>query len=323
MATEIHVMRKVFRELGYALNKAESTILAAVENLDKIMKENNETAEDNSATTQELSAEMQEAVTSTKDIVNSVAQIKDNSQNIYHLAKTGEDDSREVLKRAENMGRISQESSDKTSQVYVDLKEKTDLAIAQAASVQRINEFTEDIKAISTQTNLLALNASIEAARAGEAGRGFAVVADEIKTLATQTLGAVDNIGGIVGEVNVAVANLTECMKQAMTFLESTVLVDYSTFLDSGKEYCVDADSFRNVMVQIGNAVEVLEKHIVQIAGVSDEIEGVMVQSTDGITAMAEKSGYTQQITGEGYEKLQECRESVETLTQIVNKFKL
>ena len=89
MATEIHVMRKVFRELGYALNKAESTILAAVENLDKIMKENNETAEDNSATTQELSAEMQESVTSTKDIVNSVAQIKDNSQNIYHLAKTG------------------------------------------------------------------------------------------------------------------------------------------------------------------------------------------------------------------------------------------
>ena len=60
MATEIHVMRKVFRNLGNALNTAENTILAAVENLDNIMKENNETAEDNSATTQELSAEMQE-----------------------------------------------------------------------------------------------------------------------------------------------------------------------------------------------------------------------------------------------------------------------
>ena len=323
MATEIHVMRKVFRELGYALNTAESTILAAVENLDGIMKENNETAEDNSATTQELSAEMQEAVTSTKDIVNNVAQIKDNSQSIYQLAKTGEDDSREVLKRAENMGRISQESSDKTSQVYEELKEKTDIAIAQAASVQRINEFTEDIKSISSQTNLLALNASIEAARAGEAGKGFAVVADEIKTLASQTLGAVDNIGGIVGEVNEAVSNLTECMKQVMTFLESTVLDDYSTFLDSGREYCVDADSFRNVMVQIGNAVEVLEKHIVQIGGVSDEIEDMMEQSTDGITAIAEKSGYTQQITEKGYEKLQECRESVNTLTKIVDKFKL
>ena len=323
MATEIHVMRKVFRNLGNALNTAENTILAAVENLDNIMKENNETAEDNSATTQELSAEMQETVTSTKEIVHSVAQIKENSQSIYQLAKTGEDDSREVLKRAENMGKISKDSSDKTSHIYEQLKDKSDVAIKQAASVKRINELTEDIKSISTQTNLLALNASIEASRAGEAGKGFAVVAEEIKTLASQTLGAVDNIGGIVGEVNEAVANLTECMKLVMTFLESTVLEDYGNFLEAGKEYCTDADSFRHVMVQIGNAVEVLEKHIVQISGVSDEIESVMQQSTDGITAIAEKSGHTQQITQKGYERLQECRESVRTLTEIVDKFKL
>ena len=118
----------------------------------------------------------------------------------------------------------------------VDESRQTDTTVSGlSAAALKIGEVVKLISDIAGRTNLLALNATIEAARAGEAGKGFAVVASEVKSLASQTAratediaaqiaglravteetaGAIRRIGATVNEINVVTATIAAGMEQ-------------------------------------------------------------------------------------------------------------
>lgn len=323
MATKIHIMRKKLREMMGDLQQTQQVLESNAEDLNHLMKQNSAYAEDNSAATQELAAGMEETSANAAHIVENVGIMRESSDNIQRLAEDGEKNSGQIQERAGEMERISTESRHKTDQMYAVMKQKTDAAVEQAKSVQKINALTDNIKQISSQTNLLALNANIEAARAGEAGRGFAVVASEIGDLATQTLDTVSTIDEIVGEVNSSVSNMTECLTTIMEFLEQTVLGDYEHFAQVGEQYHADADTFQQIMQQTKEAVDALEQHIGEISSTVSDINSMVEQSTDGISGIAEKSGSTQNLVTEGYDKLQECTQSVNVIRDFVAQFHL
>ena len=132
------------------------------------------------------------------------------SSNMQSVATATE----ELSASVNEIGRRVRESN-KIADAAVNQAQQTDGRIGKLSrAAQEIGDVVKLITAIAEQTNLLALNATIEAARAGDAGRGFAVVASEVKSLASQTAKATDEISshilGMQGATQESVAAIKE-----------------------------------------------------------------------------------------------------------------
>ncbi|MEA1675417.1 methyl-accepting chemotaxis protein [Nitrospirillum sp. BR 11163] len=101
----------------------------------------------------------------------------------------------------QEIGRRVEESSQIAQNAVVEAERSNHTVGGLVEAARKIGDVVRLISDIASQTNLLALNATIEAARAGEAGKGFAVVASEVKTLATQTAKATEEISAQIGEI--------------------------------------------------------------------------------------------------------------------------
>ena len=131
------------------------------------------------------------------------------SGNVGAVASATEELSSSIQEIARQITHSSQIASGAVSEA--DRANATMMQLAESA--RRVGDVVALISGIAGQTNLLALNATIEAARAGEAGKGFAVVAGEVKSLATQTAKATEEIAAQIGAIQTATHDAVEAIK--------------------------------------------------------------------------------------------------------------
>ncbi|ELP99600.1 methyl-accepting chemotaxis protein [Pseudomonas syringae] len=139
--------------------------------------------------------------------------IADNMGNTERLAQDNAQQTR--------IGRTSmEEASSSLQQIATSLSSTAKVIDTLGQRSQEIGSIVGVITSIADQTNLLALNAAIEAARAGEQGRGFAVVADEVRSLASRTREATDEISGMIASIQQETGNAISTMQQGNTLMQ-------------------------------------------------------------------------------------------------------
>jgi methyl-accepting chemotaxis protein len=152
--------------------------------------------------------------------------------------------------------------------------------------VQKIGEVTDLINNIASQTNLLALNATIEAARAGEAGRGFAVVASEVKSLATQTAKATEDISAQISAIQTSTRNAVAAIEEIGTVI---------------REISEIASSIAASVEEQGAATNEIARNIQQAAmgtrQVSENIGGVTATVGRSSTVAAQVKGAAEEVS--------------------------
>lgn len=321
MARAVGGMRTSLRRMVACIEEASTKINGNVDLLEDVTNVVNSMCTDNSATTEELAAGMQQTSATAESIYANIGYMKTGAEDIQALSEAGDTLSREVMERAGELREKTITATNRTKEKYESVKMRSDKAIEDSKAVDKINALTDSIMAISSQTSLLALNASIEAARAGEAGRGFAVVATEIGNLANQTSTTVADINNIVSEVNNAVSNMSGCLAETGTFLEETVLADYSEFAQVSEQYNDDAVKFKESMNDVHESIINLTDMIAKISDAISGITSTVGESTVGVTDIAEKTTDMVTRTSETSGLVEESKNCVVQLQDIVDEF--
>ena len=161
-----------------------------------------------------------------------------------------------------------------------------------AAAAQKIGDVVSLIQDIAEQTNLLALNATIEAARAGEMGKGFAVVASEVKSLASQTAKATEEIGQQISGIQ---ASTAEAVQAIEAIAKTTSEVDqYTSAIASAVEEqgATTSEISRNVAAAADGSHSVAG----DMLAVAEQARQTLDAASDVLKAAADMQGRARQV---------------------------
>jgi methyl-accepting chemotaxis protein len=240
------------------------------------------------ATAQSMSATVEQSRQQTLTVSTASAQASDNVATVAAAAE-------ELSSSMGEIGRRLTHASTVVGKAASDGQQSNNRVQSLAATAQKIGEVVSLINQIASQTNLLALNATIEAARAGESGRGFAVVASEVKTLATQTAKATEEIRAQITAVQSETTAAVEGIQSICTTIQEVDEISAAIAAAVGQQGSATEEIARNVQQAAARTGEVSKN----ISGVTTGIGSTGDAAREVLSSAAELAEQSRTLRSE------------------------
>ncbi len=217
------------------------------------------------ATAQSMAATAEETSRQSTTVAAASEQATQNVQTVAAATEELAASIREISQQVSQSGALIQNSVQQAAR-------SNEQVLGLTAAAEKIGDVVRIISGIAGQTNLLALNATIEAARAGDAGKGFAVVASEVKTLATQTAKATEEISAQI----TAIQDATRISAQSIQSVTATINQVNET-----------TSAIASAVEQQGAATQEISRNVTQAAQGTQEVSGNIA----GVNHAAQQTG--------------------------------
>ncbi len=187
------------------------------------------------------------------------------------------------------------QSAKMAARVVDDAQRTNTIVTALAEGADKIGNVVGLITSIAGQTNLLALNATIEAARAGDAGKGFAVVASEVKSLASQTSRATEEIGAQITHIQSATKEAVAAIRAISASIDEVSAISTTIAAAVEQQGAATAEIARNVQQTATAAQDVTSN----ISGVSQAATDSSAAASQVLSAAGDLSKQAEQLSRE------------------------